>query len=241
MRTMRSRRIAGKTASRAALAVGLVLSCGGWAAAQEEDPERQKLLRKLETTRLTVAFENTALEDAIGFLRDACAMNIVIDATAYDSHSMDDLRVTLKVRELRVKSILKLMLEMKDLTAVYDEGVLLIVPENSTLHNRVTTQVYDVRDLLFKIRDFPGPTVELAAPSAGSGVLGATFSLGDEEKSTITEEFLEDLVRQNTGGSSWEENDQSSLALTNGLLIITQTAKVHAEVRRLLQLLRQYK
>ena len=178
----------------------------------------------------------------LNVVREFSGLNMVVDATVYEELSEDDLMVTIRVKDLLLKSVLKLMLEMKNLTAIYKEGVLLIVTKGSAVHTKTTTQIYDVRDMLFAIRDFPGPKVELTAPGAGGTPLtGATFSLDEEPTSTITEDFLVDIIQENTGGGSWDENENASVTLANGLLIVTQTTKVHKEVKRLLQLLRQYK
>ena len=104
----------------------------------------------------------------------------------------------------------------------------------------MTLQLYDVRDLLVQIQDFAGPTVELVSPSAGGGPLtGATFTL-DEPKSVITEDFLIEMVQANTGDRTWDENPNASLNLQNGILIISQSKRVHNEVKRLINLLRQF-
>jgi hypothetical protein len=207
----------------------------------ESDPRRQEVLNKLNTMRITVDFANVTLEEAIGYLRDFSGLNIIVDAEVYKNQSEDQLKVTLKVKDLLLKSILKLMLNSRELTAMYKEGVVLVVPKGK-IDKAVTLQLYDVRDLLVKIQDFAGPKVELVAPSKGGGgpLTGATFSL-EEPKSTITEEFITDMVKQNTGDKSWDENPNASITLTNGVMVVTQSKRVHEEIKRFINLLRQFK
>jgi hypothetical protein len=207
----------------------------------ETDPRQQEVVSKLNTMRVTVNFENTTLEEAIGFLRDFSGLNIVVDAEVYKTQSEDQLKVTLKVKDLLLKSILKLMLNSRELTAMYKEGVLLVVPKGK-IDKSVTLQLYDVRDLLVKIQDFPGPKVELVSPSKGGGgpLTGATFSL-EEPRSTITEEFVTEMVKQNTGDKSWDENPNASITLTNGVLVVSQSKRVHEEIKHFVNLLRQFK
>jgi type II secretory pathway component GspD/PulD (secretin) len=207
----------------------------------ETDPRKQEVVSKLNTMRITVNFENTTLEEAIGFLRDFSGLNIVVDAEVYKTQSEDQLKVTLKVKDLLLKSILKLMLNSRELTAMYKEGVLLVVPKGK-IDKSVTLQLYDVRDLLVKIQDFPGPKVELVSPSKGGGgpLTGATFSL-EEPRSTITEEFVTEMVKQNTGDKSWDENPNASITLTNGVLVVSQSKRVHEEIKHFVNLLRQFK
>jgi len=207
----------------------------------ESDPRKLEVVNKLNTMRVSVDFANNTLEEAIAFLRDYTSLNIVIDAEVYKSQSEDQLKVTLKVKDLLLKSVLKLMLSSRELTAMYKEGVILVVPKGK-IDKSVTLQLYDVRDLLVKIQDFPGPKVELVSPSKGGGgpLTGATFSL-DEPKSTITEEFITEMVKQNTGDKSWDENPNASMTLTNGVLVVSQSKRVHEEIKRFVNLLRQFK
>ena len=124
---------------------------------------------------------------------------------------------------------------------MYKEGVVLIVPKGK-IDKAVTLQLYDVRDLLVKIQDFAGPKVELVSPSRGGGgpLTGATFTL-EEPRSTITEEFITDMVKQNTGDKSWDENPNASINLTNGVMVVSQSKRVHEEIKRFINLLRQFK
>ncbi len=230
-----------KTMATAVLLVLAGLPAFAQEGTNETDPRKQEVVNKLNTMRLTVNFENTTMEEAISYLRDFSGLNIIIDAEVYKNQSEDQLKVTLKVKDLLLKSILKLMLTSRELTAMYKEGVLLIIPKGK-VDKSVTLQLYDVRDLLVKIQDFPGPKVELVSPSkAGGGPLtGATFSL-EEPRSTITEEFITEMVKQNTGDKSWDENPNASINLTNGVLVVSQSKRVHEEIKHFINLLRQFK
>src|SRR6185436_7384206 len=207
----------------------------------ETDPRKAEAVNRINTMRVSVDFTNTSLEEAVAFLRDFTGLNILVDAEVYKNQSEDQLKITLKVKELSLKSVLKLMLGSRELTAMYKEGVVLVVPK-SKVDKAVTLQLYDVRDLLVKIQDFNGPKVELVSPQkGGSGPLvGGVFTL-DEPKSVITEEFITDMVKQNTGDKSWDENPNASMNLTNGVLVVSQSKKVHEEIKRFINLLRQFK
>ena len=207
----------------------------------DADPRKQEVLNKLNTMRVTVDFTNTTLEEAVSYLRDFTSLNIIVDAEVYKSQSEDQLKVTLKVKDLLLKSVLKLMLSARELTAMYKEGVVLVVPKGK-VDKAVTLQLYDVRDLLVKIQDFAGPKVELVSPQKGGGgpLTGATFTL-EEPRSTITEEFITDMVKQNTGDKTWDENPNASINLTNGVMVVSQSKRVHEEIKRFINLLRQFK
>jgi type II secretory pathway component GspD/PulD (secretin) len=208
---------------------------------ESTDPRKQEVVNKLNTMRVTVDFNNQTLEETMNFLRDFTGLNIVVDAEVYKNQSEDQLKITLKVKDLLLKSVMKLMLSSRDLTAMYKDGVVLIIPKGK-IDKSVTLQLYDVRDLLVKIQDFSGPKVELVSPQKGGGgpLTGATFSL-EEPRSTITEEFITDMVKQNTGDKSWDENPNASITLTNGVLVVSQSKRVHEEIKRFVNLLRQFK
>jgi type II secretory pathway component GspD/PulD (secretin) len=208
----------------------------------ETDPRKAEAVNRINTMKVSVDFTNTSLEEAIGFLRDFTGLNIIVDAEVYKAQTEDQLKMTLKVKDLSLKSVLKLMLGSRELTAMYKEGVILVVPK-SKVDKAVTLQLYDVRDLLVKIQDFNGPKVELVSPQKGGGggpLVGGVFTL-DEPKSVITEEFITDMVKQNTGDKSWDENPNASMNLTNGVLVVSQSKKVHEEIKRFINLLRQFK
>jgi len=227
---------------RTILTLGLVLACAVAAAAQDDmrDPRKAEVVNRLNTQRITLDFNAAPLEDVINFLREFTGINFHLDSEVHTKLSEDQLRVTLKVKDLLLKSALKLMLSSKELTAVYREGVVVFQHKDKQT-NLTTMQVYDVRDLLFKLQDFPGPKVELVSSSGGGSALtGATFTL-EEPKSVISEEFITELVKSNTGDRSWDENPNASVNLANGLLVVTQSRKTHEEIRRLLNLLRQFK
>jgi type II secretory pathway component GspD/PulD (secretin) len=208
---------------------------------EEADPRKNEVVRKLSTMKVTMDFVDRPLEEVLSFLRDFSGLNIVVDAEVSQNMGDDALKVTMRVKELTLKSVLKLMLSSKNLTATYKEGVVLIVPKGK-VDKAVVLQIYDVRDLLVKIQDFAGPRVELVSPSAGGGgpLTGASFTL-EEPKSTITEEFITEMIRSNTGDRTWDENPNASITLANGMLIVSQSRRVHEEIKRLVNLLRQFK
>jgi type II secretory pathway component GspD/PulD (secretin) len=205
----------------------------------EVDPRKAEVLSKLNTMRVTVDFKDNTLDEALGFLRDFSGLNLVVDAEV--AQKSPDLKITLRVKDLLLKSCLKLMLSAPNLTATYRDGVVLVVPKDK-VDKAVSLQIYDVRDLLVKIQDFVGPRVELVSPQAGGAgpLTGATFTL-DEPKSVITEDFITEMIKTNTGDKTWDENPNASINLTNGVLIVSQSKRVHEEIKRLINLLRQFK
>ncbi len=221
-----------KTAMTAALA----LAMAGTALAQ--DTRKATVAGKLENSRITLDFKEAPLDDVLNFLREFTGIDFVLDAGVRDKLSDEQLKITFKAKDLTLKAALKLILTPRELTAVYRDGVLVVEHKDKTAR-AVTMVMHDVRDLLHKIQDFPGPKVELA--SGGTAPIVSAVITIDEPVTRIDEDFIVELVKANTGGHSWDDNPNASITLVNGMLVVTQSKGAHAEVRRMLDLLRQYK
>jgi hypothetical protein len=200
---------------------------------------REQIVSKLNNLKITLEFTDTPLPDALDFIRSFSGIDFVIDVKVRERFADDPIKISLKVKDIPLKSALKLMLGSKNLGAVYRDGVLLIVLKED-IDKEVYLKIYDVRDLLLKIQDHPGPIIELKNPGQTSGIAGATFTLEDDQK-VLTEDFIVDIIRKNCGGTTWDENANASITLNNGLLMVVQSRRVHAEVQRMIGLLRQYK
>jgi type II secretory pathway component GspD/PulD (secretin) len=196
---------------------------------------REDAIRKLETMKVTVNFEDVKLPEAIDFLRDASGLNLVLLPKAMEKEG--DSKIRLTVKDLSLKSILKLLLSSRGLTATYRDGAIVILPKED-LQDSTTLRMFDVRALQVKIQDFDGPVIELT--SAASKKSGIAIVNLQEPKTTIPDDFLIDMIRANTGSGSWDSNPRSAINLNNGMLVVSQTPSVLREIDVLLGLLGQY-
>ena len=198
---------------------------------------RADSIRKLETMKITVDFEDVKLPEALDYLRDVTGLNLVILPKAMEKDGESKIR--LKVRDLSVKSVLKLILVSRGLTVTYRDGAMVILPKED-LQDSTTMKMFDVRALQVKIQDFIGPVVELTG--AANKKLGPTavITMIEEPKTPIPDEFLLDMIRANTGSGTWDSNPKAALNLNNGMLVVSQTPTVLKEIEALLGLLRQY-
>lgn len=196
---------------------------------------REEAVRKLETMRVTVDFENVKLPEAIDYLRDVTGLNLIILPKAMEKDGESSIR--LKVKDLSVKSVLKLLLNSRGLTTAFRDGALVIVPKEE-LQDSTSMRLFDVRALQVKIQDFAGPTVELTSPSSKKP--GVVLGFPEEPKTVVTDDFLLDMIKANTGGGTWDSNPKAALNLNNGTLVVTQTPSVLHEIDNLLNLLGQY-
>ena len=201
------------------------------------DDSRAEAIRKLETMKVSVDFEEVKLPEALDYLRDFTGLNLVLLPKAMEKDA--DMKVRLKVRDLSVKSVLKLLLAPRGLTVTYRDGAIVVVPRED-LQDSSTMKMFDVRALQVKIQDFIGPVVELTGAHDKNRGPSAVITLIDEPKTPIPDEFLLDMIRSITGNGSWDSNPRAAISLNNGMLVVSQTPSVLREIDRILGLLGQY-
>ncbi len=224
----------------ALLAAGAAVGLLGEARAAQ-DPARAEAVAKLEALRISVDFQDVKLQEAVDYLRDVTGINLVLLPTVLEQGG--DAPVRLKVKDLTVKSVLKLLLGSRGLAATWKDGAVAILPQ-AELQEAVSLRMYDVRAQLMELKDFPGPRMELVAPGGpDSGLMsGITVAFIDEPKPPlIPEEVLVQLIRENTGARTWDSNAQAAISVANGMLVVSQSPSVHREIGRFLGLLGQYR
>src|SRR5476649_732785 len=150
-----------KTMTTAMMVVGMTAAT--WAGDAREDA-----LRRLEGMKITVDFDTVKLPEAIDYLRDV---------------------IGLKVKDLSVKSVLKLLLSSRGLTASYRDGAVVILPKED-LQSSTMMRIFDVRALQVKIQDFAGPIVELASEKTGVTIVSL-----EDPKPGIEDDFLIQMIK----------------------------------------------
>lgn len=120
----------------------------------------REVRRTLATRRVTVQFDKTPLTECLDFLRDVTGLNIVISKGALEAAG--EKAVTLRLKDIRLKSCLELMLEQADGELRYGvrHGVLTIGLADEW-RSAMKLELYFVADLLDGTPDFPGPRLGL--------------------------------------------------------------------------------
>ncbi len=225
-----------KTWTGAVVAAAALAAAAG--ARAGDDPARAEAVRKLDTLRVSVDFQDATLPEAIDYLRDLTGFNIVLSPRAAEQDP--DRRVRLRVRDLSVRTILKLVLRPRDLVLVWRDGAFLVASRGET-GAAVVLKMYDIRTHLLRLQDFPGPVMELVT-GIQNPLVGVHVNITPEPKDpVIPEEMLRDLIRANTGRASWDDLPEAKIEVANGVLVVTQTPAVHREIERLLAKLLQYR
>ena len=201
-------------------------------AAQDGAPEAKRIL---DSTRVSVDYKDAPLEDVIAFLREQTGLNFHLGP----DHS--DARVTLVLRDVSARTVLKFALRPHDLSAAWRDGAVVIESREST-GGKTVMRMYDVRALEFGYRQFSN--TDTIDSFCGTCIAAAGVRLMDDgivEFGRSAAGFLLDLVTIQTGGSSWDEDSRTSITLSNGRLVVTQAPAVHLEITKLLKNLEQYR
>jgi hypothetical protein len=194
-----------------------------------QDARRGEAEARMRNLKLTLDFNNAPIDQVVDYLREVSGLNLFVDVKVREKAIV----VTLKVAELTLGSVLKLMLQPHGCDVMYREGVVMLMTREDVADRTMRMEVYDCRDILYPIQHFPGVDIDISA-GAGVAVVSPTEDVGGEMP-------IEELVRTHTGGRSWEENPKAVLRLNNGLLVVKNTPEVHRQVRRVLDLLRSNK
>lgn len=98
---------------------------------EEEAAWKAELERTIESQKLDLDFTDATLEDIIGFIREHAKMNIVLDPKLR-SDGTTQKKMTLQLRDVTLKSALKLTLDQLGLTYELSNHVLLITRDEHT-------------------------------------------------------------------------------------------------------------
>jgi len=198
--------------------------------ARAQDASKSEYEGKLNNIKVTLDFQNAPLDQVVDYLREISGMNIFVDAKVREKN----LTVSLKVTEISLRSIFGLILKPHDCDILFKDGVLQLMTKPDVADKTMKMEIYDCRDILYPITNFPGIDMDLNANGPGVVVQPDAGDAGSEIP-------IEEMVRAHTGGRSWEENQKAVCKMQNGLLVVKNTPEVHKQVRRLLDLLRANK
>ncbi len=208
---------------------------------EPESPQDAKIRKQLETEILPrMDFNDAPLREVVDYLRGTTNINIIIDPEVYKEFPDEEsLKTNLTVTNLKLSSIFNWMLAPKGLTYHIANGVI-IISTKKRIVEKTYLRLYNVRDLTGKLNDFPGMEIDLAARSKGEGTLtGIEITSPDARPATtITEEQLTNLIKDNIAKGSWKE-ESNSIEIRHGTLIIRQTANIHKQIESLLNDLRK--
>ncbi|MDP6959769.1 MAG: hypothetical protein QF645_13265, partial [Planctomycetota bacterium] len=192
-----------------------------------EDPDILAIKNTLNTMKVPeLDFADSTLEEIVNYIRDYANLNIVIDGSITDEVDLEK-TITFKVTDVVLKIALRLLLSQFDLDFMITEEKVVFITTPQNAGGKAVVELHDIRDILVKIQDFPGPNVELSTPGGGGGALtGATFTLEEPTEAAVGQEQIEELIKENIAPNSWDEGDYTLEVTPNQQLLVNHTPKV---------------
>ncbi|MEM7681923.1 MAG: hypothetical protein AAF288_08200 [Planctomycetota bacterium] len=215
------------------------------------DSEADLEARELLQTRVSVAFDGQALEGVIGFIRDRTTANIVVNWPALQFLGITrDQPISIPVSNVPAERLLQLVLDQiseEGAEVSYSvRGGIVTISTAERLREDVDARVYDIRDLLVRVPNFPAPQLGLGEGGGEGGGGGLDFDNSDtnddeDEDDELRQERIDDilLLIETTVGDELEWGDLSTIDELNGQLIVKTTPENHLGVSGLLSQLRE--
>lgn len=196
---------------------------------------RDKLARPI-----SVEMVDTPLVDVLDFVRELIAVQMHPKWKQLEANGVErKTPVTLNLKNVPAEMVLNLVFDQCESRPelVVQKGIVIISSEDD-LNGKTSIQVYNVRDLLH----LPATPVAATA-SAAAATAPAVAAANNERLPSGTQASQDGLITTITNTvvpSSWDAvGGQGSIASFNGLLVVNQTATVHANIEKLLRMLRE--
>jgi hypothetical protein len=180
-------------------------------------------LKQLRARRLSVAWKDVTLLDAVRELRLHLGKNLVFAPAAEEKKT---LTVTLELDDVSVATAMRLLQSTAKVRFLYEGGIVFVTTPEDAAQRSLEIRIYDVAELLYHAPDFPGPRMDL---HPGKPEVSATET---ETPSRDANEMVE-LVRTLVGIETWEVPG-ASIAVSHHMLIVRQTPEVHAKIHEIL-------
>jgi len=207
--------------------------------AKERPHTLRQMIQVLDARKVSVNFKDKDLQDVVRFCSDFTGINLIVSPVLTAQADDYDLSVTLRLNDVSVKQLLSIIIDLKDLASVYRHGVIMITTPKDA-RGKPFLRIYPIGDLTVRIRDFPGPNIMLRP--AGAEGLEDMFGGVEEgkEHAFADPEFIQDLILENTGKDTWED-DGVRVTVNERYIFVRTYRSVHLEVSRLLMLLRAFR
>lgn len=199
-------------------------------AAEAQNPDNERILRKIASTNVTVDFSDMPLEDFARQIGSFIDENVVVMGEVAEEVPA----INIKLSDVTVRTVINLALGPYGVIYVIEDGVCFFRKKGS---ESLKLEMYDVKDLIAPLTDFPG--VDIALSSNQIGVNTQTDE--GEVAEGITEDILIELIQAHTAGDSWDTLEGASCTAHGGVLVVRQTKGNHVLVEKFISRLRRLK
>lgn len=195
----------------------------------EEEVRWRARMAELESMTIIPDFpaEGVSLPEFAKLLGASANAVVQIDRMVEDELDVDDLRISLPMAPISVRSALDAMaLQQPELNWSDVDGFTIIHLDFQILYGpsgNVVTEYYDAREIL-------------ARPEVPLPNTYGLQALEDCEEILLGPAALEEFVRNACAPASWDQDPNFSIRVTEtGLLIVTQTAEHQAQIREMVK------
>jgi len=194
-------------------------------------PEDQRIWDILNNTTIELNFEETKLPDAIEWFHVNTGVNFLVEQSVLDNAG--DTTSSIKVPPQRTREALELVCENFKVAYVVRDGIIRVVAADAAKGDQYV-EMYDVRDLVTKVANFPSSDFNLR-PSEKGGEEEAPES-GDPI-TLFDGDGLMTLIKNNIDPTTWEGGATIALQ-ASGAMVVKQSRDTHNKIDRLLKDLR---
>jgi hypothetical protein len=183
----------------------------------------QRIERMLaQRLKAPIEFVDTPLTTIFNVIAEEYDLSILFDKTALESVAINpDTEISTNLRNITLRSAMDLMLaEVPDLTYIVDNEVLLITSQDEA-STRLEVRVYRVDDLISEAR-----------------------TRANQEENRDPFAPIIDVIANSVERHSWQCNNTGEgeiRGFSPGMLVISQTRRVHQQIVRLLEVMRAVK
>ena len=205
--------------------------------------DKDAIIARLADTRVPARFgndedgEGAPLDEVAAYLQNVSGVNFVISPKVTDELDEEETSVLLDLPERSVLSVLNIIAEIREsLRWKIEDGVVKFVTVEELVGGQVL-RMYEVRDLVRAVRDFPGPEINI---NPSGGVPEVDDEVEEREALVLTVDTLETLIRDNVAVESWDADPANVLTITeSGTMVVSQTPEVQDMIQKLLNDLRE--
>ena len=197
----------------------------------------ENAVEKLKAAKLDVNYDHLSLEDVFNDIQERTGVAVTIDRKSAAEVDLDDIEITMKLYDVSAYDLLMTIARQSEMRILFKYGMVWLVTPEHYYDGRNVVKIYDVRDIVMPIRDFPGIKIRLEGNSTGNTV---KWEPEDDFKIERIGDVsdLEEIIPEFAAAKSWDENPGASIQQLGGMLIIRQSPEAHVEIMKFLSMIR---
>lgn len=209
----------------------------------ELDPQDAALTKQVETVgvgRLTYTEESGAYLDVLNNLSLLTGVQIITTPEARTIISDEDLTVVIELASsMTLKDFLNHMMSRSENLAWTIKNGVVIIGDKSQAAGTLITEIYPVKDLIFKQTEFLPPTIR-DIPTEDAGDIPRTGAEGDDPVFGLEIDSLVTTLQEATDPAYWGNDGVEIRSEDSGLLSVKASPEMQEKVVKVLNDMRRF-